>query len=259
VQNYLNILFEYNMNIYPAIDIKDGNCVRLKQGDLSQVTMFNANPLDQAIQFSKAGFEWLHVVDLDGAARGRPMNKEAIFEIAKNTELKIQVGGGIRNIKTIEDYLNNGIARIILGTSAIRNIDLVKQACEMFPGRIVVGVDVRSNKVSVEGWIEDSDVLVFDLISQLQDIGVAAIIYTDINRDGILSGFDEVGTLEIAKNCDIPVIVSGGVSSAEDLDKISKLSKYGIDGVVIGRALYENKISFEDALSYRDETMFEFG
>jgi phosphoribosylformimino-5-aminoimidazole carboxamide ribotide isomerase len=246
------------MNIYPAIDIKNGNCVRLKQGDLNQVTLFNANPLDQAKQFSNAGFEWLHVVDLDGAARGRPMNKEVIFDIAKNTELKIQVGGGIRNIKTIEDYLNNGIARIILGTSAIRNIDLVKQACEMFPGRIVVGVDVRSNKVSVEGWLEDSDVLVFDLIAQLQDIGVAAIIYTDINRDGIMSGFDEVGALEIAKNCDIPLIISGGVSSISDLEKVNKLSKYGIDGVVIGRALYEKKISFEEALSYRDETMFEF-
>jgi phosphoribosylformimino-5-aminoimidazole carboxamide ribotide isomerase len=247
------------MNIYPAIDIKGGNCVRLKQGDLNQVTLFNINPLDQAKQFSKAGFEWLHVVDLDGAARGRPMNKEVIFDIAKNTDLKIQVGGGIRNVKTIEDYLNNGIARIILGTSAIRNIDLVKQACKLFPGRIVVGVDVRSNKVSVEGWLEDSDVLVFDLINELQNIGVASVIYTDINRDGILSGFDEVGAVEIAKNCDIPLIISGGVSSVEDLDRISKLAKYGIDGVVIGRALYENKITFDEALSYRDDNLYDFG
>ncbi|MBT4922058.1 MAG: 1-(5-phosphoribosyl)-5-[(5-phosphoribosylamino)methylideneamino]imidazole-4-carboxamide isomerase [Rickettsiales bacterium] len=241
------------MNIYPAIDIKGGNCVRLRQGDLNQVTLFNINPLNQAKQFSEAGFEWLHVVDLDGAARGRPMNKEEIFDIAKNTDLKIQVGGGIRNIKTIEEYLNNGIARIILGTSAIRDMDLVRQACELFPGRIIVGVDVRSNKVAVEGWLEDSDILVFDLISELKDVGVASVIYTDITRDGILSGFDEVGAIEIAKNCEIPLIVSGGVSSVNDLDKISKLSKFGIEGAIIGRALYEGNISFEEALNYRDE------
>ena len=221
--------------------------------------MFNVNPLDQAQQFSKAGFEWLHVVDLDGASRGRPMNKDVIFDIAKNTNLKIQVGGGIRNLKTIEDYLNNGITRIILGTSAIRNIDLVKQACEMFPGRIVVGIDVRSNKVSVEGWQEDSDVLVFDLISQLKDLGVAAIIYTDITKDGILTGFDEVGALEIAKNCDIPLIISGGVSSMDDLDKVNQLVKHGVDGAVIGRALYENKISFSDALSFNENGFSDFG
>ena len=238
------------MNIYPAIDIKNGNCVRLVQGDFNQETIFNNSPSDQAKKFSEAGFEWLHVVDLDGATKAKPMNMEIIQDLTKNSNLKVQVGGGIRDIKVIEEYFDNGVHRVIVGTAAINNFEMLVTACKEYPSRIVVGIDVRSNKISVEGWLEDSDVMVFDLISKLQDIGVAAIIYTDINKDGKLSGFDEVGATEIAKSCSIPLIISGGVSTVDDIEKISKMSSYGIDGAIIGRAFYEGKISYEDALAY---------
>lgn len=239
------------MIIYPAIDIKDGKCVRLKQGDFSQVTEFNDDVLAQAQEFEKQGFEWLHVVDLDGARQGRPINFQLVEKIIRNTSLKVQVGGGIRDVHAINKVISYGAARVVLGTAAIENFDLVKKACNEYPGCIAVGVDARGNKVATHGWQEEAnDMLVFDLIDKLAEVGVSAIVYTDVSRDGLLSGFDEQGTREIAKGIAVPIIASGGVSSVDDLKKLEQMKQYGVEGVIIGRAFYESKISFSDALSF---------
>lgn len=236
------------MIIYPAIDIQNGKCVRLKRGDFSEVTEFNHDVLSQAQIFEGAGFKWLHMVDLDGARKGSPVNDNLVKKVASNTSLKIQVGGGIRSIKDVEKMVNSGVSRLILGTVAINNFSLLTEVCKEFPGLIAVGVDARGNKVATHGWQEESDILVFDLISKLEDVGVAAIIYTDISKDGLLGGFDEDGTKQIAKNIKLPIIASGGVSNLTDLQKVKSMSGYGVQGVIVGRAFYENKISFQDAL-----------
>ena len=236
------------MIIYPAIDIKDKKCVRLKRGDFSQVTEFNGDIVGQAQIFEGAGFKWLHMVDLDGARTGLPVNYDLVQEVARETSLNIQVGGGIRDIKSVEKMISCGVSRVILGTIAIKNFALLKQICKEFPGLIAVGVDARGNKVSIHGWQEDSDILVLDLITRLEEVGVSAIIYTDIDKDGLLSGFDEDGTQEIAKNINIPIIASGGVSHISDLYKIKTMEKIGIEGAIVGRAFYEDKISFADAI-----------
>lgn len=236
------------MIIYPAIDIQNGKCVRLKRGDFSEVTEFNHDVLSQAQIFEEAGFKWLHMVDLDGARKGSPVNDNLVKKVASNTSLKIQVGGGIRSIKDVEKMVNSGVSRLILGTVAINNFSLLTEVCKEFPGLIAVGVDARGNKVATHGWQEESDILVFDLISKLEDVGVAAIIYTDISKDGLLGGFDEDGTKQIAKNIKLPIIASGGVSNLTDLQKVKSMSGYGVQGVIVGRAFYENKISFQDAL-----------
>ncbi len=239
------------MIIYPAIDIKNGKCVRLKKGDFNELTEFNNDVLDQAKKFEKAGFSWVHVVDLDGAQKGRPFNLELIEKIIKETSLKVQVGGGIRSISNIDKLINMGAARVIVGTATIKNFSLVKEACNKYPNQIAVGLDARGNKVAIRGWQEETDIYIFDLIEKLENIGVSAIIYTDINRDGILQGIDDKGTAEIAKNINIPIIASGGVSSLVDLDKVKDSKKYGVSGVIIGRAFYDNKINFSDALKYQ--------
>ena len=236
------------MIIYPAIDIQNGVCVRLKQGDFKEVTEFNRDVLDQAKQFERAGFKWLHIVDLDGARKGKPANMEIIRKVIEQTALKVQIGGGIRDLEVISEYIDIGAARVILGTAAIKNMSLVKEACLKYPGKIAVGLDARGNRVAVSGWQEETDVFVFDLISEYEKLGVSTIIYTDINRDGLLSGIDEEGTNEIARTVSLPIIASGGVSNLADLMKVKELEVNGVAGVIVGRAFYEGRISYADAL-----------
>lgn len=237
------------MIIYPAIDIKEGQCVRLKQGKMDEVTKFSDDPVGKAQEFERAGFSWLHIVDLDGAVKGRMINQEKIIQVIKAVGLKVQIGGGIRSMESIEKYIDAGAERVVLGTAAIKNFSLLEEACKRFPGRIAVAIDARSNKVAIDGWVNESDVYVLDLINKLQEVGVSAIIYTDITKDGLLSGFDELGSAEIAKSFSIPLIISGGVSSLEDLHKVKGLEKYSVNGVIVGRAFYDKRISYSDALA----------
>ncbi|MBB6252643.1 1-(5-phosphoribosyl)-5-[(5-phosphoribosylamino)methylideneamino]imidazole-4-carboxamide isomerase [Nitrospirillum iridis] len=230
------------MIIYPAIDLKDGNCVRLVRGDMDQATVFNTDPADQAARFAAQGFEWLHLVDLNGAFAGRPVNGDAVSAILARVKLPVQLGGGIRDIATIEDWLNRGVERVILGTIAVRDPELVKQACRLFPGRVAVGIDARDGRVAVEGWAEASDVTALDLALKFEDVGVAAIIYTDIDRDGALGGVNVEATADLASHLTTPVIASGGVSSIADLAALKRQESTGITGVICGRALYDGRI-----------------
>lgn len=236
------------MIIFPAIDLKDGKCVRLKKGDMEQVTVFNDDPAAQAKRFEEQGFQWVHLVDLNGAFEGKPVNAAAVEAIRKTVDLPLQLGGGIRDIATIERWLSLGITRVILGTIALRNPELVKEACRKFPGKIVVGIDGRGGKVAVEGWAEVSEVSVLDLAKKFEDAGVAAIIYTDIERDGILAGPDIEGTKALMDAVNIPVIASGGVSSNADIEALKSLEKEGLEGVISGRAIYDGRIDIEVAL-----------
>ncbi|TWB22574.1 1-(5-phosphoribosyl)-5-[(5-phosphoribosylamino)methylideneamino] imidazole-4-carboxamide isomerase [Nitrospirillum amazonense] len=230
------------MIIYPAIDLKDGACVRLVRGDMDQATVFNTDPADQAARFAAQGFEWLHLVDLNGAFAGRPVNGDAVAAILNRVKLPVQLGGGIRDIATIEDWLKRGVERVILGTIAVRDPDLVKQACRLFPGRVAVGIDARDGRVAVEGWAEASDITALDLALKFEDAGVAAIIYTDIDRDGALGGVNVEATADLASHLTTPVIASGGVSSIADLAALKRQEDTGITGVICGRALYDGRI-----------------
>ncbi|WP_044562528.1 1-(5-phosphoribosyl)-5-[(5-phosphoribosylamino)methylideneamino]imidazole-4-carboxamide isomerase [Azospirillum sp. B4] len=230
------------MIIYPAIDLKDGNCVRLVRGDMDQATVFNTDPADQAARFAAQGFEWLHLVDLNGAFAGRPVNGDAVAAILNRVKLPVQLGGGIRDLATIEDWLKRGVERVILGTIAVRDPDLVKQACRLFPGRVAVGIDAREGRVAVEGWAEASDLTALDLALKFEDAGVAAIIYTDIDRDGALGGVNVEATADLASHLTTPVIASGGVSSIADLAALKRQEATGITGVICGRALYDGRI-----------------
>lgn len=237
------------MIIFPAIDLKNGKCVRLFKGDMNQATIFNDSPKAQALEFENAGFKFLHIVDLDGAIQGRAVNEEAVKEIIKTIKIPTQLGGGIRSIEAIEKWLNIGVSRVILGTVAAKNPQLVIDACKKFPGKIVVGIDAKNGKVATEGWVETSEISVLDLAKKFEDCGVAAIIYTDISRDGTLIGADLEGTKNLAENLKIPVIASGGVSCLDDVKKISQLEKFGVIGAIVGRALYDKKIAAEDLVS----------
>ncbi|ASG19488.1 MULTISPECIES: 1-(5-phosphoribosyl)-5-[(5-phosphoribosylamino)methylideneamino]imidazole-4-carboxamide isomerase [Nitrospirillum] len=230
------------MIIYPAIDLKDGACVRLVRGDMDQATVFNTDPADQAARFAAQGFEWLHLVDLNGAFAGRPVNGDAVAAILNRVKLPVQLGGGIRDIATIEDWLKRGVERVILGTIAVRDPELVKQACRLFPGRVAVGIDARDGRVAVEGWAEASDITALDLALKFEDAGVAAIIYTDIDRDGALGGVNVEATADLASHLTTPVIASGGVSSIADLAALKRQEDTGITGVICGRALYDGRI-----------------
>ena len=205
------------MIIYPAIDLKEGRCVRLIRGDMEQATIFNDDPAAQAASFADAGASWLHLVDLDGAFAGKPMNAKAVEAIVNEVDIPVQLGGGIRSLETIENWLSRGVMRVILGTVAVKEPDLVKQACRKFPGRIAVGIDARGGRVAVEGWAEETDVKAVDLARKFADAGVEAIIYTDIDRDGVLEGANIPATAEMARAVSIPVIASGGVSSLTDI------------------------------------------
>ena len=237
------------MILYPAIDLKDGACVRLVRGEMSHATVFNTDPAEQARAFKAQGFEWLHLVDLNGAFAGKPVNGEAVERIlAAIGGMPAQLGGGIRDLKTIALWLEKGISRVILGTVALREPELVKEACREFPGKVAVGIDAREGYVAVAGWAETSNVKALDLALKFEDSGVAAIIYTDINRDGAMGGVNVEATADLAFHLTTPVIASGGVSSIEDLQALKKEEPTGIAGVICGRALYDGRIDPQAAL-----------
>ena len=236
------------MILYPAIDIKDGVCVRLLRGDMNAATIFNTDPADQGRAFADTGFEWLHIVDLNGAVEGRPVNTDAVSAILDAVEMPAQLGGGIRDLETVERWLDAGVRRVILGTAALANPDLVMTACKRHPGRVAVGIDARDGRVAVEGWAKTSDVRALDLALRFEDAGVAAIIYTDINRDGAMSGVNVEATVDLAFALTTPVIASGGVSSVADLLELKANQEAGIDGVICGRALYDGRIDPTEAL-----------
>lgn len=238
------------MKIYPAIDLKEGKCVRLFKGDMAQATIYNESVLDQAQQFEKMGVKNLHVVDLDGAITGQAVNHEYIKQIIAGTDLELQIGGGIRDLKAIENWLEIGVKKVILGTVAANNPEIVKQACKEFPGHVIVGIDAKNGNVATQGWVEDSGVKAVDLAKKFEDCGVSKIIYTDIARDGALSGVNEEETANLAKNITIPVIASGGVSKIEDVAALTAYESDGVEGVIVGRAYYEGKITPQQLQRY---------
>jgi phosphoribosylformimino-5-aminoimidazole carboxamide ribotide isomerase len=237
------------MILYPAIDLKDGACVRLIQGDMDQATTFNDNPASQALAFDKQGFEWLHLVDLNGAFEGAPVNGAAVEAILAATSLPAQLGGGIRTMKTAEHWIEKGLARIILGTAAVNDPNFVKQAAHAFPGQVAVGLDAKDGQVAVEGWAEVSTLSAIDVAKRFEDAGIAAIIYTDISRDGVLTGLNLEATLALAEAVAIPVIASGGLASMEDIERLALPLCARLNGAITGRALYDGRLNAKDALT----------
>lgn len=236
------------MILFPAIDLKDGQCVRLKLGDMTQATVFNDDPAAQARSFEGQGFEWLHLVDLNGAFEGRPVNAAAVEAILSSVRLPVQLGGGIRSLAQIEAWLAKGIHRVILGTVALRDPALVREACRLFPGRVAVGIDAKGGRVAVEGWAETSDLTAIDLARQFADAGVSAIIFTDIDRDGVLKGLNIESTLDLARAVPIPVIASGGLASMDDIHRLLQPDCRILEGAISGRALYDGRIDVAAAL-----------
>ncbi|MCP5370432.1 MAG: 1-(5-phosphoribosyl)-5-[(5-phosphoribosylamino)methylideneamino]imidazole-4-carboxamide isomerase [Hyphomicrobiales bacterium] len=230
------------MIFFPAIDLKDGQCVRLLRGDMDQATVFSDDPGAQAAAFAAAGCQWLHVVDLNGAFEGRPVNAAAVESILAAIDIPIQMGGGIRDIETVDAWLERGVRRVILGTAALRDPNLVRHACIKYPDRIAVGIDAREGRVAVEGWAEVSDMTAQELAQQFEDCGVAAIIYTDIMRDGAMEGPNLEATAELAAAISTPVIASGGVSSMDDLRRVREIGAGKLAGVISGRAVYDGRI-----------------
>ena len=237
------------MILFPAIDLKEGQCVRLKLGEMESATVYNADPAAQARAFEEAGFTYIHLVDLNGAFEGRPVNAEAVENILGAIKVPAQLGGGIRDLATIEMWLTKGVARVIIGTAAVKNPDLVIEACKKFPGRIAVGLDAKGGRVATEGWADVSDLTVLDMARRFEDAGVAAIIYTDIDRDGAMQGLNIDATVKLANEISIPVIASGGLSSIEDLKKLIDANCPGIEGVISGRALYDGRLDPKEALA----------
>jgi phosphoribosylformimino-5-aminoimidazole carboxamide ribotide isomerase len=235
--------------LFPAIDLKDGQCVRLKLGDMDAATVFNDDPAAQAAKFEAQGFKYLHIVDLNGAFAGKPVNGEAVEAILKAVKMPVQLGGGIRDLETIETWLIKGIRRVILGTIAVRNPKLVREACKQFPGRVAVGIDAKGGKVAVEGWAETSELTAIDLAKRFEDAGVSAIVYTDIDRDGILKGLNLPSTAELARTTKIPVIASGGLASIEDIKALLQPEYEMLEGAITGRALYDGRIDAKEALA----------
>lgn len=240
------------MILYPAIDLKGGQCVRLLHGEMDKATVFSDNPGAQAAKFQAAGCRWLHVVDLDGAFAGKAVNEAAVRSILGAVTVPVQLGGGIRDHAGIERWLEAGISRVILGTAALRDPQLVIAACKAHPGKIAVGIDARGGMVAVEGWAETSDVSALDLARRFEDAGVAAIIYTDIGRDGALTGVNVQATADLARAISIPVIASGGVASLDDLRGLMAVAESGIEGVISGRALYDGRIDLAQAIAVLD-------
>ena len=237
------------MILFPAIDLKDGACVRLAQGDMNRATVYETDPAAQARRFADIGFPWLHMVDLNGAFEGRSVNGAAVDAILDATDMKVQLGGGIRDMTAIEGWLGRGVARVILGTVALRDPDLVREAARAFPDRVAVGIDARDGRVAVEGWAEQSDIEVLDLARQFDDAGVAAIIFTDIARDGVMTGPNVAATADLARALTTAVIASGGVSCLDDLRALKDVADAGIAGVISGRALYDGRLDAAEALA----------
>ena len=236
------------MILFPAIDLKDGRCVRLERGEMESATVFNDDPAAQAHAFAEAGFEWLHCIDLNGAFEGRSANAEAIQAIRAAVKLPIQLGGGIRDMKGVETWLGAGITRVILGTVALTNPALVKEAARAFPGRIVVGADARGGRIATQGWSETTELTPTELGERFEDAGVAAILFTDVDRDGLLRGVNVAATAALARAVSIPVIASGGVSGMADIEALLAAKEPNIAGLVIGRALYDGRIDAKAAL-----------
>ena len=236
------------MNFYPAIDIKDGKFIRLKQGRLDEVTVYGDNPVEIAKKFSEAGAKWIHVVDIDGAFRGESVNQKVILDIKKNSKTKIQVGGGIRTQESASFYLNNGIDRVVLGTIALENPKIIEQLCENYPERIAVGIDAKKGMVATEGWSKTSTIEVGKLSKLYENIGVSCVIFTDIEKDGLMEGVSLNQLKNLLKNTKLNVIASGGVSSLNDLKKLKSLDKKNLIGVISGKAIYENKFSVNKAV-----------
>jgi phosphoribosylformimino-5-aminoimidazole carboxamide ribotide isomerase len=241
------------MILFPAIDLKDGQCVRLRLGRMEEATVYNADPAAQARAFVEAGFRWLHVVDLDGAFAGRPANARAVEAIVRAVALPIQLGGGIRDMATIERWLGVGITRVILGTAAVRDPGLVREAARAHPGRIAVGIDARGGRVAVEGWAEASTLSAEELAGRFEDAGVAAIIHTDIDRDGILAGLNLAASRALAAATRVPVIASGGLASLGDVRALMEPENRVLAGAVAGRALYDGRLDAAEALGLIDE------
>ncbi len=237
------------MILYPAIDLKEGQCVRLIRGDMAQATVFSVDPPSQAKTFEDQGFEYLHVVDLDGAFAGQPMNAQAVEKILERIKIPVQLGGGIRDMRTIDGWLRKGVSRVIIGTAAVRDPDLVREAARLNPGQIAVGIDARDGLVAVEGWARVSQMSALDLGRRFEDAGVSAIIYTDIARDGVLKGLNIEATLALAEALTIPVIASGGLASIEDVEILLKPQCAKIAGAITGRALYDGRLDPAEALA----------
>ena len=237
------------MILFPAIDLKDGQCVRLERGEMAQATVFNADPAAQAAAFAVQGFAWLHVVDLNGAFAGRPVNGSAVGTILAAVAIPVQLGGGIRDLATIEAWLDKGVARVVLGTAAVRDPALVGEACKRFPGRVAVGIDAKGGKVAVQGWAEVSELSAIDLARRFEDAGVAAIIHTDIERDGVLKGLNLPATAELARATPIPVIASGGLAGLADIEALLAPEYAMLEGAVAGRALYDGRLDAKAALA----------
>ena len=237
------------MIVFPAIDLKDGRCVRLRQGAMDDATIYNDDPAAQARTFEAAGARWLHVVDLDGAVSGLPKNASAVSAILKAVAMPVQLGGGIRDRARIEAWLEAGVRRVVLGTAAIANPEMVREAARAHPGRIVVGIDARKGKVAVDGWTRATETTARELADALAGAGVAAIVYTDIDRDGVLSGPNIEATVALAKGLPVPVIASGGVSTIDDITALRAHEKDGIAGVIVGRAIYDGRVDLRRALA----------
>ncbi len=236
------------MILYPAIDLKNGQCVRLLRGDMAKATVFNDDPAAQACLFQEAGFQWLHLVDLDGAIEGNSVNSAAVRSILSQVKIPAQLGGGIRNMAAIDRWLDAGLARVILGTVALEDPELVKTACREYPGKVAIGIDARNGMVAVKGWVETSTISAMELALRFEDAGAAAIVFTDIDRDGAMGGVNLDATVDLAFALSTPVIASGGVSSLHDLKALKLEEKSGINGVIVGRALYDGGIEPAAAL-----------
>jgi phosphoribosylformimino-5-aminoimidazole carboxamide ribotide isomerase len=238
------------MIIFPAIDLKDGKCVRLYKGDFSKSTIFNSSPYNQALEFQKKGFTDLHLVDLDGALKGRSKNKKVIMKIIKSTNLNVQLGGGIRTLKQISFWIRNGVSTVVVGTMALQKPKILKKACDLFPGRIAVALDVRNNFLAIKGWVKQTRINFLDFLKKLENLGLSRIIYTDINRDGTKTGININKLVKIIEKANIPVVVSGGISNIKDIKQLKKINY--LQGVIIGKAIYDGTINLNklQKLSY---------
>ena len=238
------------MIIFPAIDIKDGICVRLIKGDFRQITSYENTPIDQAKNYFKNGFNNIHIVDLDGALQGEPSNSNIVKEILKNLKLKIQIGGGIRTINDVDNWVKSGVDKVIIGTAAVENKDLLKTACDKFKNKIAISLDVKDGFIFLSGWKKQTNILAANFLKEIQNFGISRIIYTDINKDGTKEGPNIKDTIELSNKVKIPFIISGGISSIEDIKKIKSLNNSNIEGVIVGKSIYDGDIKINELAKY---------